>query len=197
MTQERLLEVHTQQALELIERARGQVPALRALNIYCRLHDILGAEAGVLTNRVVARLGPRPGRRPGPAPAEPPDEMDEWAEPSWLGRVRRRLRGRVNHNLRSWIELHTARTEVELLRVHVEGALRVIEIVQPVRSYASVVEYYIAAMRIRPTIARAVFIFTLARLGGSGPAARLGEPPAASPPQPPHTAEQMLRVVAP
>ena len=76
MTQERLLEVHTQQALELIERARGQVPALRALNIYCRLHDILGAEAGVLTNRVVARLGPRPGRRPGPAPAEPPDEMD-------------------------------------------------------------------------------------------------------------------------
>ncbi|HLU24598.1 MAG TPA: hypothetical protein VKZ58_02755 [Longimicrobiales bacterium] len=197
VTQERLLEVHTQHALELVERARGEVPVLRALRIYCRLHDLYGAEAGVLMNRVIARLGLRPGRRPGPAPADSREDVDDWTEPSWFQRLMRRLRGRVNHELRTWIEIHTARTEVELIRVYVEGALRAIRIVQPTRSYTSVLEYYITAMRIRPSLARAVFIFTLARLGSAAPASRIDERPTPTPPQAAKPAEQILRVVAP
>src|SRR5690606_40239800 len=48
--------------------------------------------------------------------------------------LRRRLRGRHNHELRRWVELHAARTELALLDVHADGAARFIEIVKPERS---------------------------------------------------------------
>src|SRR5690606_39440927 len=47
---------------------------------------------------------------------------------SIFGHLRQRIRGRVNDELRHWIELEAARTEVALLHTHVANAIHFVEI---------------------------------------------------------------------
>lgn len=194
VARERLLEVHTTQAVELIEHAHGQVAPSRALSIYCRLNEVAGQEAVVLGNRVLARLGARQERG---APetrlqVDAPAVVDDWDSPrSWVRRVRRRLGGRKNHALRRWIELHTGRTQVALLGVHVRGVLRLIEILQPETSFADVVEVYTRSMGVPPSLSRTIYFLTLDRLSsGDGP-----DKPGGIVPKDPEGATPSLRVV--
>ena len=66
---------------------------------------------------------------------------------SLLGNLRQRLRGRINEELRRWIELEAARTEVALLDAHVENALSFVEILEHEVPFTEAVELYLEGAR--------------------------------------------------
>jgi hypothetical protein len=172
-TRERVLELHAAQALELIDHAADHVSTERTLAIYCHLHRVEGPEAVVLRTAVLARLGrlskKLPASRPDPEDA---GAIEEWDSPlSWLQWMRRRLQGRSNVALRRWIELHSGRTQTRLLALHVTGALRLVELLKPEKSYAEVVQLYAERMGVPPSLSRAIYFLTLSRLSESGGAA--------------------------
>jgi hypothetical protein len=200
MARERILEVHAAHALELIGRARGQVPTMRALEIYLRLHQLAGHEAEILSTRVLARLGAQGEGRPrltgaGRA-AENAAAEDEWDSPrSWVRRLRARLRGRTLLELRRWVELHTGRTEAALLRAHVEGAIRIIDIVKPTHAFAEAVELYTSGMAVPPSLSRAVYFLALDQIAGGELARRTDPPLPTEQPSGRRSAQQPLRVL--
>lgn len=161
---ERLMDVHATQALELIEHAREHVATLRALDIYCHLHRVRGHEYVALRTRVLSRLGQQgPGRQP-PGDADT-SAAEEWDSPwSWILRMRRRLQGRKNLELRRWVELHCGRTEAKLLSVHVGGTLRLIELLKPESSYAEVAQLYTESMAVPQSLSRAIYFLALSEL---------------------------------
>jgi hypothetical protein len=171
---ERVIELHATQAIELIEKASDHVSTERALAIYCHLHRVEGHESVALRTGVLARLG-RQGRKRPRSERVPADvaAMEEWDSPlSWLQWVRRRLQGRNNVELRRWIELHSGRTQAKLLELHVNGALRVVDVLKPEKSYAEVVQLYAERMGVSPSLSRAIYFLTLSRIvEPSGPAA--------------------------
>jgi hypothetical protein len=141
---ERVLEVHVARALELITQTRDQLPTWRGLAVYCQLHRLGSDELTVVRTRVLARLGQRvDARMGGAAGLADLAAAEEWDSPwSWLKKLRRRLQGRQNLALRRWLELHSGRTESELLSVHVGGAIRLVELLRPEGGYAEVVQIY-------------------------------------------------------
>ena len=163
---QRFAEVHLAAAVAVIERAAGAVEAPRALDIYGRLHHLGEDEFQVLKNGVLAHYG----RAAQGAGEKPPTTFVaitgdvEWdVTASLFHRVRKRLAGRRHVELRHWIELHTGRTEMRLLRLHVEGALRVVELL-PEASVMESVQRYVEAMHVRDGLAEAVYIGVLDRL---------------------------------
>ena len=185
VSRERLLDAHVLQALELIDQARAKLAPLRALNIYLWLHSMTEVEAQILGHRVLVMLGQRIGAaaREDEESDDPLEEAPWGEEPSSLVRqVRKRLHGRVNPELRRWVELHTGRTEVALLEVHVANALRFIEILNPATSYTGAVDLYLQLLSIPPPLGTMIYFFVLDRLsmpapdasgrGAAGPNAR-------------------------
>jgi hypothetical protein len=162
---ERVLELHATQALELIEHARDHVSTERALAIYMHLHRVEGHEAVGLRIGVLARLGRQKRKKGAAAPVPADGIIEEWDSPlSWLQWMRRRLQGRSNLELRRWIELHSGRTQAKLLELHVTGALRIIEVLKPEKSYAEVVQFYAERMGVSPSLSRAIYFVTLNRI---------------------------------
>jgi hypothetical protein len=184
-TREQVVELHAAQALELIEHAADQVSTERTLAIYCHLHHVEGHEAVVLRTAVLARLGRQPKRLPVSRPdPEDADVIEEWDSPLSLFQwMRRRLQGRSNIELRRWIELHSGRTQTRLLALHVTGALRLVELLKPQKSYAEVVQLYAERMHVPPSLSRAIYFLTLSRLSEPAdvPAAMPLPDPVASP----------------
>jgi hypothetical protein len=192
---ESLLDLHASQALELIEHARDQVSTRRALEIYCHLHRVGGHEALMLRTRVLARLGDRTakrGTRASHADAQAAEEGDSpWY---WIRRIRKRLQGRKNLELRVWVELHSGRTQTKLLNLHVGGALRLVELLKPETSYAEVVQLYADSMGVPASLSRAIYFLVLSQLSENKPAAvapALVEPPK---PSEQRREEQPLRI---
>ncbi|CAN5858445.1 hypothetical protein BH23GEM3_BH23GEM3_10150 [soil metagenome] len=145
VARECLLDTHFAYVMEFVEHARADIAAPRVLSIYMRLHSVSPTDAATLTHRVFVALGRRV------VEAESAERMAAanqnadalWDSPnSVFHRIHRRLRGRTNQELRRWVELHTGRTEVALLEVHVKNALRVIRILDPESSYAGAVQLY-------------------------------------------------------
>lgn len=177
VAQERLLSTHVEHALELIELVGDQVPFDDALEIYNRLLRISAEEERIITTRALAILGERD------------DQPQGWAERmanadaaaangggSIFGNLRQRLRGRINDELRHWIELEAARTEVALLHTHVANALNFVEILRNEMSPTEATELYLEALEVRDSIAEVVYYITLARLNGTIIPARNKEP---------------------
>lgn len=168
---EQLWSVHVQYALELIERAKAdRISPMRALSIYYRLHGISEEDSRILTHRVLVTLGARIGAMPARDDAESESEDGEWEDShSLVGRIQKRLRGRVHPELRRWTELHTGRAEVALLQVHIEHALRFVEILKPEDAFAEAIELYAELAGVRKSAAEAVYFFALDRLSTAGP----------------------------
>lgn len=178
VAQERLLSTHVEHALELIELVGDQVPFDDALEIYNRLLRISAEEERIITTRALAILGERS------------DEPKGWAErmasadaaaandggSSIFGHLRQRLRGRINDELRHWIELEAARTEVALLHTHVANAVNFVEILHQEMPLTEATELYLEALDVRESIAEVVYYITLARLNSSIIPARNKEP---------------------
>ena len=175
---ESVLDLHAAQALELITHSREQVPTRRSLEIYCQLHRLGAHESLMLRTRVLARLGDQTARRMGPSSsAADAAAAEEWDSPwSFLLRMRKRLQGRNNLELRRWIELHSGRTQTKLLQLHVRGALRLIDMLKPQNSYAEVVQLYTDSMHVPPSLSRAVYFMAVGQIVDSAAAPAVVKP---------------------
>src|SRR5690606_36789798 len=95
----------------------------------------------------------------------PASELED--DRSFFEILMHRLRGRVNEELRRWIELAAARTEVALMAVHVENAMAFVDILEKEMSLTEAVELYLEALNVRDAIAEVVYCQTLAKLSGT------------------------------
>jgi hypothetical protein len=170
VAQERLLSTHVDHALRLIQLVGEQVPFENALGIYTRLLRLSDDEARVITTRALAILGeqvadsPDKWPEPAPEPAPPPVEDSNDMRRSLLSNMRQRLRGRVKDDLRRWVELAAARTEVAVLNTHVDNARNFIELLEKELSAQDSVELYLDALEVRESVAEVTYYLALARI---------------------------------
>jgi hypothetical protein len=167
VAQERLLSTHVDHALRLIQLVGEQVPFDSALGIYTRLLRISDDEARVITTRALAILGEQVVDSAPPSwmePTEPVEVDDSDTRRSFLRNMRQRLRGRVKDDLRRWVELAAARTEVAILNSHVENARNFVELLEKEQPAAEAVELYLDALEVRESLAEVTYYLVLARI---------------------------------
>jgi len=173
VAQERLLATHVEHALELIQQIADQIPFDEGLAIYNRLLRLSDDEARIITTRALAALGGRSDQandwpeRMAEADAAARAAAAERGARSILDHIRQRLRGRVHDDLRLWIELEAARTEVALIETQVENALSFAEMLKGELSCTEAVQLYLEALDVRENIGEVVYYMTLARLRDS------------------------------
>ena len=166
VAQEHLLSTHADHALRLIQLVSDQVRFENALGIYIRMLRLSDDEARVITTRALAILGEQD--MDATAWQEPPEETepDERSSPrrTFLRLMRHRLRGRVKEELRRWVELAAARTEVALFHTHVENALNFVELLEKELQPAEAVELYLDALEVRESVAEMTYYAALGRI---------------------------------
>lgn len=198
MAREEILDAHVTHLLELIEETRGQISPRRVLEIYLRLHHVDPETGRKIASRTLATLGRRretAGTNHFPTPRTGTPDWDP--PPTLICRVRRRLRGRVDHELRMRVELHTGRTQVAFLQVHVNCALRFIRVLTPELPITAVVALYGEIIGVSRSVAETIYSLALDRM--SAPPFNWPEPELE--PEPvaivaPRTAEPAVRIVA-
>ena len=181
VAQERLLATHVDHALNLIQLVGQQVPFENALAIYTRLLRLSDDEARVITTRALAILGERAAESESwpdlITAAEIKEASDEGGRKRIMTTFRQRLRGRVNDDLRQWVELAAARTEVAILNTHVDNAMNFVDLLEKEQPFSESVELYLEALEVRESISEVAYYFALTRLsekhlphGGTAPA---------------------------
>jgi hypothetical protein len=167
VAQERLLSTHVDHALRLIQLVGEQVPFENALGIYTRMLRLSDDEARVITTRALAILGEGIGESDSSAWAEArgePVETEDNTQRSFLRNMRQRLRGRVKDDLRRWVELSAARTEVAILDTHVENAINFVELLEKEQPPGESVELYLDALEVRESVAEVTYYLVLSRI---------------------------------
>jgi tetratricopeptide (TPR) repeat protein len=167
VAQERLVSTHVDHALTLIQLLGDQVPFENALGIYTRLLRLSDDEARVITTRALAILGERAARSdewPELVTASEAREAAEGGGRSFLRNMRQRMRGRVKDDLRRWVEMIAARTEVALLETHVENALNFVELLEKEQPASEAIEMYLEALDVRDSIAEIAYYLALSKL---------------------------------
>jgi hypothetical protein len=181
MAEERLLETHVEHALKLIELTGNHIEFDEALDIYTRLLRLTADDARSITTQALARLGERGEPASWTAEKKTAEKAGTEDRRSILTSFRSRLRGRVNDELRTWVEYQAARTEVALLETHVQNALHFVDILKSEVPANEAVEVYLDALEVRDSIAEVVYYIALARVAedhlpapGRGPAGGAG-----------------------
>ncbi|CAN5863822.1 hypothetical protein BH23GEM3_BH23GEM3_17830 [soil metagenome] len=157
--QERLLASHVRHSLALVDLVSDSLPFDDALDIYVRILRLNAEQARNIGSRALAELGRRSG-----LPAvedlhldsalEEEEGRDEDSEdPSATGRsgaifsrVRRRIQGRVQADLRQRINLAAARAEDDLLTAHVDNALLFVKALADEMPPPAAVDLYLETM---------------------------------------------------
>ena len=184
VAQERLLSTHVNHALGLIQLVGDQVPFENALHIYTRMLRLSDDEARVITTRALAILGERAAETeewPEFTAAPAPQANGETARRKFMNAFRQRLRGRVNDDLRRWVELAAARTEIAILDTHVENALSFVDLLEKELTFNESVELYLEALEVRESIAEVAYYMALTRLSERYLPKRPGAPETDSP----------------
>jgi hypothetical protein len=164
MAEERLLETHVEHALKLIELTGNHIEFDEALDIYTRLLRLSADDARSITTQALARLGERGEPASWTMEKKPAERATTDDRRSILTAFRSRLRGRVNDELRTWVEYQAARTEVALLETHVQNALHFVDILKSEVQSNEAVEVYLDALEVRDSIAEVVYYIALARV---------------------------------
>ena len=164
MAEERLLETHVEHALKLIELTGNHIEFDEALDIYTRLLRLSADDARSITTQALARLGERGEPASWTSEKRPAEKTTGDDRRSILTSFRSRLRGRVNDELRTWVEYQAARTEVALLETHVQNALHFVDILKSEVPANEAVEVYLDALEVRDSIAEVVYYIALARV---------------------------------
>jgi hypothetical protein len=167
VSQERLLSTHVDHALKLIQLLGEKVPFENALGIYTRLLRLTDDEARVITTRALAILGERAARSedwPELVSASDVREAESAGKGSFFKNMRHRLRGRVKDDMRRWVEMMAARTEVAILDTHVANAHDFVELLAKEQPAAESIELYLEALEVRDSIAEVTYYLTLAKL---------------------------------
>jgi hypothetical protein len=154
--QERLLAAHVRHMLAMVDLVADRIAFDDALEIYVRILRLTPEQARNVGSRALAELGRRTARGEGerPVPLIPEEEGEEEAEAPreggradlLFGRLRRRIRGRVQEDLRHRISLAAARTEDALLEAHVENALIFVKALDDELQAPDAVELYVETM---------------------------------------------------
>ena len=161
----RLADAHFTYAMELIEHAAPYVSPPRALDIYSRLHHLTEEELRALKNRVLVAYAKR-------APSDEKlatfiginGDVDWDITATVFQKLKKRLKGRQNLELRRWVELHTGRAEAELLSIHVENVLRLYGSLGDLSPVLDAVRLYMETMTLRNTLHEALYIATCDRM---------------------------------
>ena len=167
VAQERLLATHVEYVLRLIRLVGEQVPFESALNIYTRLLRLSEDETRNITTRALAIIGEKATETeawPELVTQAEAEQAEAKGSRSFVKQIRQRLRGRVNDDLRRWVELAAARTEVAVLGTHVENALGFVELLEKEMPFTEAVELYLEALDVRDSIAEVAYYMALARL---------------------------------
>ncbi|MGQ0812867.1 MAG: hypothetical protein ACT4O1_00170 [Gemmatimonadota bacterium] len=169
VAQERLLSTHVNHALGLIQLVGDQVPFENALNIYTRMLRLSDDEARVITTRALAILGERAAETEewpefASSTPSPPAAPGETARRKFMNTFRQRLRGRVKDDLRRWVELAAARTEIAILDTHVDNAMNFVDLLGSELTFNEGVELYLEALEVRESIAEVAYYMALTRL---------------------------------
>lgn len=142
VAREAVTKYHVTSALRLIELGADRVSVTRMLDIYLRLHGLLGAQAELLAYSVLAALGNRSPDGHTAALLAGRDNVEADEPVSLLHELKRRLRGRVHHDLRRWVELATGAAQAGILEIHVSHAIRFAEDLAPSHSVAQACALY-------------------------------------------------------
>jgi hypothetical protein len=135
--QERLLATHVRHVLAMVDLVSDRLAFDEALDIYVRVLRLSPEQARNVGSRALAELGRRDADALHRATAQSAESREREVEDepvqepthgtprsdALFSRMRRRVRGRVQEDLRERINLAAARTEDDLLTTHVENAL--------------------------------------------------------------------------
>jgi hypothetical protein len=179
--QERLLATHVRHVLALVDLVSDSIPFDSALDIYARILRLTPEQARNVGSRALAALGRR-GVMPEAASMEPRlRETDVMPEPepplddddvrgssdaegsdagrfgAVFSRVRRRIRGRVQEDLRERINLAAARAEDALFETHVENALMFGKAVAEEVPLHEAVDLYLEVMTVPDGVSDVIF----------------------------------------
>jgi hypothetical protein len=179
MAQEKLLDTHVRHVLALVELVSDQLPFDAALDIYARILRLNPEQARNVGSRAFADLGRR-GLVSGPAGGEggvvlleddAADREDARRVPGEGGRfdavfsrVRRRIRGRVQDDLRHRINLAAARAEDDLFEQHVANALEFARSLHAEVPLHEAVDLYLEIMTVPEGVSDVVFNRALRRV---------------------------------
>jgi hypothetical protein len=174
--QERLLATHVRHVLALVDLVSDRLPFDDALDIYVRVLRLTPEQARNVGSRALAELGRRERGGGAPAPRTPPPAEEEREEEpatssdsqgrsdALFARLRRRVRGRVQEDLRHRINLAAARTEDELLETHVDNALIFIRALSQDIAEPEAVELYLETMMLPEGTADVIYHRSLRRI---------------------------------
>ena len=177
--QERLLATHVRHVLALVDLVADKLPFDDALDIYVRVLRLTPEQARNVGSRALAELGRRDSTGVAPVRRQPIAEKDEADdEPvarssgastsqarsdALFSRLRRRVQGRVQEDLRHRINLAAARTEDELLETHVENALLFVRSLEEVEE-PEAIEHYLETMMLSEGTADVIYHRALRRI---------------------------------
>jgi len=180
VAQEKLLDTHVRHVLALVELVSDQVPFDAALDIYSRILRLNPEQARNVGSRAFADLGrrglvssPGPGGGDGVVLLEDDaaDREDARRVPGEGGRfdavfsrVRRRIRGRVQDDLRHRINLAAARAEDDLFEQHVANALEFARSLHAEVPLHEAVDLYLEIMTVPEGVSDVVFNRALRRV---------------------------------
>lgn len=196
VAQEKLLATHVRHVLALVSLVQGEVPFDNALDIYSRILRLNPEQARNVGSRAFAELGRR-GEVAGDgahAPAlledDPADREDARRGPDEGGgrfdmvfsRVRRRIRGRVETDLRQRINLAAARAEDDLFEKHVANALEFARAISSEVPLHEAVDLYLEIMSVPDGVSDVIFNRALSRVAVAE-LPPLGDEPAAVDPR--------------
>ena len=172
--QERLLATHVRHVLAFVDLVSDELAFDNALDIYARILRLTPEQARNVGSRAYAILGRRSGL---PEVAEEPevdlleDDAADREEAAAAGRpgseggrfdavfsrVRRRIRGRVQSDLRHRINLAAARAEDALFETHVENALIFGKALSAEMPLHEAVDLYVELMAIPDGVSDVIF----------------------------------------
>lgn len=168
--QERLLATHVRHVLALVDLVSDRMPFDDALDIYVRILRLTPEQARNIGSRALAELGRRgsdvfgaEARRGAVVQeAEPEEEArplgERGARPDALfSRLRRRVRGRVQDELRERINLSAARTEDGILETHVHNSLSFARALASELSASESIELYLETMMLPEGVADVIY----------------------------------------
>ena len=173
VAQEKLLATHVRHVLALVDLVSDELPFDSALDIYARILRLNPEQARNVGSRAFAELGGRGGLyaegQTAPRPLEDdPADHEEAAAPragsdgggrfdAVFSRVRRRIRGRVQDQLRQRINLAAARAEDALFERHVSNALEFSRALAPEVPLHEAVDLYLEIMAVPEGVSDVVF----------------------------------------
>lgn len=169
VAQERLLATHVRHVLALVDLVADRLPFDDALDIYVRVLRLTPEQARNVGSRALAELGKRErsGGRPVARDASAPERDEREDEPvpheaqgrsdALFSRLRKRVQGRVQEDLRYRINLAAARTEDDLLETHVENALLFVKALDGELGETDAIELYLETLMLPEGAADVVY----------------------------------------